>query len=313
MRLTAVLAALAALAAATARDAVLQDAQQAAINLNTLDYRQVQDGLRLWEQSATGPLFDEVRANRVTYAHVITDTKTATTAASASSAPPAASRRSATSRPLRGGRAGRTASQRGGGARRRGTPRALAVADRGTGGTDRRRAGRPGHGGMAARRNRCAARISGDQQPRVARPRPHRRGVRAGPGCGGTCVLLRLRPARRQRMRRRRDHRPFASDYHRQFAGYVSWRPGSRPWWWRPCPRWPSSCSMAIGRSWWCLSTSKPTGAARRSHCLRPEGCGLPCSGPPAAGRSPTCNHSEHNGWEAVSDRSSSMNGPFLR
>jgi Mce-associated membrane protein len=68
------------LARGTARDAVLQDAQQAAINLNTLDYRRVQDGLSLWEQSATGSLLDEVRANRATYAQVITDSKTTTTA-----------------------------------------------------------------------------------------------------------------------------------------------------------------------------------------------------------------------------------------
>lgn len=62
------------------RDAVLQDAQQATINLNTLDYRRVQDGLTLWEQSATGSLLDEVRANRVTYARAITDSRTTTTA-----------------------------------------------------------------------------------------------------------------------------------------------------------------------------------------------------------------------------------------
>lgn len=34
------------------RDTVLQDGQQATVNLNTLDYRRVQDGLTLWEQSA---------------------------------------------------------------------------------------------------------------------------------------------------------------------------------------------------------------------------------------------------------------------
>jgi len=68
------------LASGLARDAVLQDAEQATINLNTLDYRRVQDGLTLWEQSATGSLLDEVRANRATYAQVITDSKTATTA-----------------------------------------------------------------------------------------------------------------------------------------------------------------------------------------------------------------------------------------
>ncbi|MGH3829760.1 MAG: hypothetical protein ACRDRS_04795 [Pseudonocardiaceae bacterium] len=68
------------LALGMARDAVLRDAQQATVNLNTLDYRRVQDGLTLWEQSATGSLRDEVRANRDTYARAITDSKTTTTA-----------------------------------------------------------------------------------------------------------------------------------------------------------------------------------------------------------------------------------------
>ncbi|HET9256342.1 MAG TPA: hypothetical protein VFO16_14245 [Pseudonocardiaceae bacterium] len=66
---------------AVARDRVVQDAQQATINLNTLDYRRVQDGLALWEQSASGALLDEVRANRATYARIITDSRTSTTAA----------------------------------------------------------------------------------------------------------------------------------------------------------------------------------------------------------------------------------------
>jgi Mce-associated membrane protein len=69
-----------ALASGIARDTVLQDAQQATINLNTLDYRQVQNGLTLWEQSASGSLLDEVRANRATYARVITDSGITTTA-----------------------------------------------------------------------------------------------------------------------------------------------------------------------------------------------------------------------------------------
>ncbi|HET9117081.1 MAG TPA: hypothetical protein VFN75_03225 [Pseudonocardiaceae bacterium] len=68
------------LAGGIARDTVLQDAQQATINLNTLDFRRVQDGLTLWEQSATGSLLDEVRANRNTYAQAITESKTTTTA-----------------------------------------------------------------------------------------------------------------------------------------------------------------------------------------------------------------------------------------
>ena len=74
------------LALGMARDAVLRDAQQATINLNTLDYRRVQDGLTLWEQSATGSLLDEVRANRDTYARAITDAGTTTTARTLGSA-----------------------------------------------------------------------------------------------------------------------------------------------------------------------------------------------------------------------------------
>lgn len=58
------------------RDAVLRDAQQASLTLNTLDYRHVQDGLSLWEQSATGPLLAQLRANRDSYAHAITDSAT---------------------------------------------------------------------------------------------------------------------------------------------------------------------------------------------------------------------------------------------
>ncbi|MGH3973897.1 MAG: hypothetical protein ACRDS9_11320 [Pseudonocardiaceae bacterium] len=63
-----------------ARDAALQDARQAMINLNTIDYRRVQDGLALWEQSSAGSLLGEVRANRANYARAITDSKTITTA-----------------------------------------------------------------------------------------------------------------------------------------------------------------------------------------------------------------------------------------
>lgn len=64
----------------SARDAALRDAQQAAVNLNTLDYRRVQDGLNLWEQSATGTVLKEVQSNRDNYARAITDSKTTTTA-----------------------------------------------------------------------------------------------------------------------------------------------------------------------------------------------------------------------------------------
>jgi Mce-associated membrane protein len=68
------------LARGVARDAVLQDAQQTVINLNTVDHRRVQEGLTLWEQSAAGSLLGEVQANRDTYVRAITDSKTTTTA-----------------------------------------------------------------------------------------------------------------------------------------------------------------------------------------------------------------------------------------
>jgi len=62
------------------RDAVLRDAQTAMINLNTLAYRRVQDGLTLWEQSAVGSLLTQLHANRNTYARAITDSAATTTA-----------------------------------------------------------------------------------------------------------------------------------------------------------------------------------------------------------------------------------------
>ncbi len=62
------------------RDAVLRDAQLATLTLNTLDYRRVQDGLTLWEQSAAGSLLTQLKANRATYAKAITDSTTISTA-----------------------------------------------------------------------------------------------------------------------------------------------------------------------------------------------------------------------------------------
>ncbi len=90
------------LALGMARDAVLQDAQQATVNLNTLDYRRVQEGLTLWEQSATGSLLDEVRTNRDTYARAITDSKTTTTARSLDGAVAELDERAGTARVLVG-------------------------------------------------------------------------------------------------------------------------------------------------------------------------------------------------------------------
>lgn len=59
------------LALAQARDAVLVDARQAAINLNTLNAADVQAGLDLWEQSSTGAVLEEFRRNRETYAKFV--------------------------------------------------------------------------------------------------------------------------------------------------------------------------------------------------------------------------------------------------
>lgn len=62
------------------RDAVLRDAQRATLNLDTLDYHRVQDGLTLWEQSAAGSLLTQLRANRNIYARAITDSAAISTA-----------------------------------------------------------------------------------------------------------------------------------------------------------------------------------------------------------------------------------------
>ncbi len=65
---------------AAARDTVLLDAQQAAINLNTLDFNAVVAGLDRWEQTSTGPLLEEFRKNRTEYAKVVTDSRRVTQA-----------------------------------------------------------------------------------------------------------------------------------------------------------------------------------------------------------------------------------------
>lgn len=62
------------------RDAVLRDGGRAILTLNTLDYRQVQDGLTLWEQATTGSLLEQLKANRDTYASAITDSTTVSSA-----------------------------------------------------------------------------------------------------------------------------------------------------------------------------------------------------------------------------------------
>jgi Mce-associated membrane protein len=68
------------LALARDRDAVLVDARQAAINLNSLDYRNVDAGLDLWQQSSTGAVLAEFQQNRDQYAKLVQDSKRTTVA-----------------------------------------------------------------------------------------------------------------------------------------------------------------------------------------------------------------------------------------
>ncbi|GAA4844562.1 nuclear transport factor 2 family protein [Saccharopolyspora rosea] len=65
---------------AAERDEVLREGQGAIINFNTLDYRDVQRGLDRWESNATGPLLDEVRQGRKSYADQLGQAKSSTTA-----------------------------------------------------------------------------------------------------------------------------------------------------------------------------------------------------------------------------------------
>jgi Mce-associated membrane protein len=65
---------------AQARDVVLVDARQAAMNLNSLDFENVDAGLDLWEQSSTAGLLEEFRANRAEYAQLVVESQRVTEA-----------------------------------------------------------------------------------------------------------------------------------------------------------------------------------------------------------------------------------------
>jgi Mce-associated membrane protein len=67
-------------ALAQTRDQVLQTGEQEVQNFNTLDYRDVSQGLRLWEQSSTGPLLAEVVAGRAQFERQVEQAETVTTA-----------------------------------------------------------------------------------------------------------------------------------------------------------------------------------------------------------------------------------------
>ncbi|MET0190766.1 MAG: hypothetical protein ABW212_17325 [Pseudonocardia sediminis] len=71
---------------ASDRDAVLRDARQAVLNLNTLDFHNAQGGLDLWIQSSTGSVRDEFEKNRDAYAQLVTQQKRTTSATIADAA-----------------------------------------------------------------------------------------------------------------------------------------------------------------------------------------------------------------------------------
>jgi Mce-associated membrane protein len=65
---------------AQTRDAALRAGEQAVLNLNTLDYRSVGAGVRLWEQSSAGTLHAEIVAGRATFERQIEQARTVTSA-----------------------------------------------------------------------------------------------------------------------------------------------------------------------------------------------------------------------------------------
>lgn len=62
------------------REEVLRDARQAAINLNTLDHRSLQEDFDLWEQVTTGAVLEELHTNRDSYAAAVGEARTSSTA-----------------------------------------------------------------------------------------------------------------------------------------------------------------------------------------------------------------------------------------
>jgi Mce-associated membrane protein len=67
-------------AAAGARDQALREGEQAVLNFNTLDYRTVSQGLKLWEQSSTGTLHTQIASGQSAFEQQIKQAKSVTTA-----------------------------------------------------------------------------------------------------------------------------------------------------------------------------------------------------------------------------------------
>src|ERR1700739_2493526 len=62
-----------------ARDEALREGEQAVLNFNTLSYRAVGQGLRLWEQSSTGALHTEIASGTSAFEGQIKQAKRGTT------------------------------------------------------------------------------------------------------------------------------------------------------------------------------------------------------------------------------------------
>ncbi|KOV32134.1 nuclear transport factor 2 family protein [Streptomyces sp. XY152] len=65
---------------AAQRDKALAAGEQAVQNLNTLDHRDLNQGLDLWESSTTGELHDQLKSGRAEFADQVRAAKTVTTA-----------------------------------------------------------------------------------------------------------------------------------------------------------------------------------------------------------------------------------------
>jgi len=64
----------------TNRDDSLRAAEEAAVTLNTLDYKSIQPGLDRWEAVAAGPLLDQLKARRSDAASTAEKAKSSSTA-----------------------------------------------------------------------------------------------------------------------------------------------------------------------------------------------------------------------------------------
>jgi Mce-associated membrane protein len=67
-------------AAAQTRDVALRAGEQDVLNFNTLDYRTVAQGLRLWEQSSTGTLHAQITTGQASFEQEIKQAQTVSTA-----------------------------------------------------------------------------------------------------------------------------------------------------------------------------------------------------------------------------------------